>query len=502
MWNISRLPLRAKLALLVSVFVAGFVGFFVLSYWTVSQSKIGSKAYADIILSKDLVADILPPPEYIIESYLLAHEALQQSEPRALQSLTERGARLRSEYETRHAYWADTLPAGPIRRDMIDHAYVPAMRFFQMRDEQYLPALLAGERDRAAELLRGPLRSHYEAHRRVVDRVVTAALLDQKNREQAAAQRVSEATMWMTGFAALIIAVALLLALRILSSLISRLRGSSVALSSTATQISATSREQQSTISRYSASTAEIAASVREISATSQELLRTIDEIEGVAVRTRETASDGRAGLADMDQTMQHLSTATTSISGKLASIREKAHDINTVVTTITKVADQTNLLSVNAAIEAEKAGEYGRGFLVVAREIRRLADQSAVSTLDIEQMVRQMQGAVSAGVMEMDRFADEVRRSVGTVHDVSQQFGTIIDHVQTLVERFGSVAEGMRNQSEGARQINEAMSELTEGARQTATSLKEFNAATDSLRQVVDSLRSELTSPVGAQAA
>ena len=66
------------------------------------------------------------------------------------------------------------------------------------------------------------------------------------------------------------------------------------------------------------------------------------------------------------------------------------------------KVAEQTNLLSVNAAIEAEKAGEQGRGFLVVAREIRRLADQSAIASLDIEHMVRQMQSAVSAGVMDM----------------------------------------------------------------------------------------------------
>src|SRR4030095_7834329 len=98
-----------------------------------------------------------------------------------------------------------------------------------------------------------------------------------------------------------------------------------------------------------------------------------------------------------MSATMERLAKSTGSISTKLGVIREKASDINGVVTTITKVADQTNLLSVNAAIEAEKAGEYGLGFLVVAREIRRLADQSAVATLDIEQMVRQMQAAVSA---------------------------------------------------------------------------------------------------------
>src|SRR6201999_4020148 len=108
--------------------------------------------------------------------------------------------------------------------------------------------------------------------------------------------------------------------------------------------------------------------------------------------------------------------------NAKLTVLSEKAGNINQVVTTITKVADQTNLLSLNAAIEAEKAGEYGRGFAVVATEIRRLADQTAVATYDIEQMVKEIQSAVATGVMGMDKFSQEVRRGVGEVQQVSWQ--------------------------------------------------------------------------------
>src|ERR1700681_3630636 len=110
---------------------------------------------------------------------------------------------------------------------------------------------------------------------------------------------------------------------------------------------------------------------------------------------------------------------ASASINERLAVLSDKAGNIGTVVTTITRVADQTNLLSLNAAIEAEKAGEYGRGFAVVATEIRRLADQTAVATYDIEQMVKEMQQAVSAGVMGMDKFSEEVRRGVADVRSV-----------------------------------------------------------------------------------
>ena len=131
-----------------------------------------------------------------------------------------------------------------------------------------------------------------------------------------------------------------------------------------------------------------------------------------------------------MDRTMRQLAESTGSIGSKLSVISERAANINLVVTTITKVADQTNLLSINAAIEAEKAGEYGLGFLVVAREIRRLADQTAVATLDIERMVKEMQYSVSAGVMEMDKFSEQVRQGVGEVGQIGGQLGQIITAV------------------------------------------------------------------------
>jgi hypothetical protein len=190
-----------------------------------------------------------------------------------------------------------------------------------------------------------------------------------------------------------------------------------------------------------------------------------------------------QAGAGGTGRAMQQLVESTGSISSKLAVVREKADNITQVVTTITKVADQTNLLSINAAIEAEKAGEYGRGFLVVAREIRRLADQTAVATLNIENMVRLTRGAVPAGVMQTDKFGEEVRSGVGRVAEINSQTGQIISEVAALSERFGSVNEGMNNQSVGAQQINEAMGSIAANVRETSAALEELNKATHHLR-------------------
>jgi methyl-accepting chemotaxis protein WspA len=279
-----------------------------------------------------------------------------------------------------------------------------------------------------------------------------------------------------------------------LRSLIGKIQRSSITLLSTATEIAATSRQQEQAVYDYSASTNQAAAAVNQISATSQELLKTMNEVNQVANQTSRMAATGQQSLVGMDQTMRQLAESTGSISSKLSVISERAANINVVVTTITKVADQTNLLSINAAIEAEKAGEYGLGFLVVAREIRRLADMTAVSTLDIERMVKEMQYSVSAGVMEMDKFSEQVRKVVGEVGQIGGQLGHIIAGVQGLHQRFDQVTEGMRVQSQGADQIREAMSRLSEAANQTSVSIREFNKATERLREAVGGLKDEVS--------
>jgi methyl-accepting chemotaxis protein WspA len=279
-----------------------------------------------------------------------------------------------------------------------------------------------------------------------------------------------------------------------LRSLIGKIQRSSITLLSTATEIAATSRQQEQSVYDYSASTNQAAAAVNQISATSQELLKTMNEVNQVANQTSRMAATGQQSLAGMDLTMRQLAESTGSIGSKLSVISERAANINLVVTTITKVADQTNLLSINAAIEAEKAGEYGLGFLVVAREIRRLADMTAVSTLDIERMVKEMQYSVSAGVMEMDKFSEQVRKVVGEVGQIGGHLAHIITGAQGLHQRFDQVTEGMRVQSQGADQIREAMSRLSEAASQTSVSIREFNKATERLREAVGGLKDEVS--------
>ena len=249
-------------------------------------------------------------------------------------------------------------------------------------------------------------------------------------------------------------------------------------------QIGASSKELEATMTEQVASTNEVAATAKEIAANSKYLLKTIDEVDKTSQVTGQAAGDSQKDLTQMEKTMQKLAGSTGIISSRLGTISDKANSINSIVTTITKVADQTNLLSLNAAIEAEKAGEYGAGFAVVAREIRRLADQTAIATLDIETMVKEMQSAVSTGVMEMDKFTRDVEMGVDDVRSIGSKLESIIGQVQTLTPRFQQVSSNMEGQSQGAEQISEAMVHLTEASAQTSQSLRDINLALQQLTQ------------------
>nr|WP_194733170.1 methyl-accepting chemotaxis protein [Pseudomonas fluorescens] len=276
-----------------------------------------------------------------------------------------------------------------------------------------------------------------------------------------------------------------------LTALVSQAQRSSVQVTTSVTEIAATSKQQQATATETAATTTEIGATSREIAATSKDLVRTMTEVSTAADQASVAAGSGQQGLARMEETMHSVMGAADLVNAKLAILNEKAGNINQVVVTIVKVADQTNLLSLNAAIEAEKAGEYGRGFAVVATEVRRLADQTAVATYDIEQMVREIQSAVSAGVMGMDKFSEEVRRGMFEVQQVGEQLSQIIHQVQALAPRVLMVNEGMQAQATGAEQINHALVQLGDASSQTVESLRQASFAIDELSQVAVGLRS-----------
>ncbi|MGK7872157.1 MAG: methyl-accepting chemotaxis protein [Xenococcaceae cyanobacterium] len=224
------------------------------------------------------------------------------------------------------------------------------------------------------------------------------------------------------------------------------------------TKIATSGKQLETMMAEQVTSTNDVVATAKEISGISGKLVSTMNE---------------------METAFEQLHQASGSLSNKLGAIAEKASNINSIVTTITDIANQTKLLSLNASIEAANAGDEGKGFAVIAREIGQLANETAMTTQKIQPIVQEMQSAVSTGVMEMNKFTSE--------------------HVQTLTPRIEVVNQGIKAQVEGAQNISSAIVQLSTSSEQTANylrhTLSDTNSALEQLNEAVQSLQREVTS-------
>ena len=279
-----------------------------------------------------------------------------------------------------------------------------------------------------------------------------------------------------------------------LNSLVGQVQQSGIQVAASSSQLFATARWQESTVTKQIGSMTNVRASMEDVFSITTSLAESMHQVAAMSQDTANVANSGHADLIRMKDAMTRMEQASAMISDRLEAINQKADAITTIVTTITKVSEQTNLLSLNASIEAEKAGEYGRGFSVIAREIRRLADQTAVATLDIDRMVKEMESTVAGGVMEMDKFIAEMRFSVGDVSRISAQMTSIIEHVQALSPNFDNVTVAMEQQSYNARKIMAEIIDLGEDMQQTREALQESYTALEQLTDAAQKLQTEVS--------
>lgn len=278
-----------------------------------------------------------------------------------------------------------------------------------------------------------------------------------------------------------------------LCSVVKQVQKTGVQVGASATEIFASTGQLEATTYQQAQFADKVMETAKKISETSTGLATTMSGVSSIAEKARHSAETSSDYLERMQQTIAQMEAASTGISQKLSRINEKAGNIGEIIKTINQVAEQTNLLSLNAAIEAEKAGEYGLGFAVVAREIRKLADQTSSRVRDIRRVIEEMQSAVSTGVMEMDKFTQEVTHGVKEAGVVGTQLGEIIEQVQEITPKFEMVNTAMQDQSVGAGEIADAVGRLREGARQTNQALSEFKNVTQQLKEEASKLREEI---------
>lgn len=170
MININNLKLKQRFIVLLTVITLGFLILGGAFYKTLQDVKVNGPIYQKIVLGKDLVADILPPPEYIIESYLTVLQ-LAVAKPKDVQALASRLAKLHEEYDQRHAYWLEQTVEQNIKTAITESSFVPVQRFYQFVEQDFIPAVIAGDQSRMSQVL-AEIEKAYLEHRSVIDQVI------------------------------------------------------------------------------------------------------------------------------------------------------------------------------------------------------------------------------------------------------------------------------------------------------------------------------------------
>ncbi|MGA0102507.1 MAG: methyl-accepting chemotaxis protein [Steroidobacteraceae bacterium] len=282
-------------------------------------------------------------------------------------------------------------------------------------------------------------------------------------------------------------------------SLLGEVALASGAVTQGAVQLGRSAADLQSQVQGQVTAISEVAAAARAISEGAGGLSTEGGNMAASVQATAAHASAGEQALVDLVTGMEDIETASQAMTARLTSISERARDISGVVEAIARVASQTNLLSLNAEIEAEKAGEAGQGFSVVAREVRRLADQSARSAADVERNVAEMRNSVEGGVVTLDGLAQKVTALAAVVQDVYRVMGTITGDIRDLAPRFEHLDGGARSQAAAAAQIAAAVKELEASAMRAVAALTSEREVVGSLEQAAVALRTELAQVSGS---
>jgi methyl-accepting chemotaxis protein len=247
-----------------------------------------------------------------------------------------------------------------------------------------------------------------------------------------------------------------------LEGLVGQIAEAGTRLSTASAELASAAEELSATTTQQTSAATETSATMEELARTSQSIAETVSSVAGQTTDTCEV-------MKEADEDMQRSSE-------RILTLAERVGEVTALLELINDIADQTNLLALNAAIEAARAGEAGRGFGVVADEVRRLAERSKASAGDIEEIISSTQAETNATVMAMEASSKQMKRGLGLMEDVMAS----TDQVRLTTQQQGAATQ----------QVVDTMESVTEASRQTSATAQQISASASALNDLVAELR------------
>lgn len=515
--------IKTKLLFLFLIFIIGFGIFGIISFYTIEKIKVNGNLYNKITQGKDLVADILPPPEYIIESYLLTLEMNNTKSMNELEEFIKDFKELEKNYLSRNKYWIDKLEQGEIKTSLLDTSYQPAVKFYKKVNEELIPLLRMKDNESALELVNNEIKSLYSDHRISIDKVVELTNKSNNDIEKNAASTIIFLYIVLASIFLIIIIISAVFSYRIIISVTKPIKNISnlclnlsegdlsiilnvinkdeigmmgnnlnkflnrlnsiifnikINLNETNIKISKLlksvndSKQAAEDINDISGRIKDLIINqstvVNEVSSTIEEISRTIENqdtrINAQSVSVTESSSAVEEMIANIQSIGNSLDNSSKQLNNLENTIVQGDKNIERLKETIISlsnqsdivieanniiknIASQTNLLAMNAAIEAAHAGESGKGFVVVADEIRKLAEISNNQSKLISDNIKKLKQSIT--------FAVSISSETGN------SFGLIVKAMEIVSSSEKEIKNSLHEQSAGSNQIIEALKNI-----------------------------------------
>ena len=505
------LKLSHRFMVLITVFALGFILYGGWSVKTLSELKVNGPVYQRIVQGKDLIADILPPPEYIIESYLVSLQLAAAVDKPEQDMLIERLKVLKGEYDTRHEFWLKEGLESELSELFLKQAHEPALAFYAAAFSAFIPAVQKQEKEAAAAAMTR-MKQMYESHRKAIDQVVQRTSKRTETDEALAKEQIHSASLLLLVIFAVSLGAGVVVAVMIIRGVLSKLGGEpdyaaeitrKIASGDLTMKIAVKEGDRGSllfsirsmqevlakTVSQIKQAVDSVATGSHQISAGNADLsIRTeaqassleestasMEELTNSMKKNADNAMHANGLVMSASEVAAKGGAVVSQVVDTMSSINESSRKIVDIISVIDGIAFQTNILALNAAVEAARAGEQGRGFAVVAAEVRTLAQRAAGAAKEIKILISDSVDKVEVGAKLVDQAGSTMDEVVASIRRVAGMMGEITTADQA--------------QSAGIEQINQAISHMDEVTQQNSALVEEAAAAAESLQEQADNL-------------
>jgi methyl-accepting chemotaxis protein len=256
-------------------------------------------------------------------------------------------------------------------------------------------------------------------------------------------------------------------------------------LASTAVQLAAATAQSAATVSEIAASVGQTTVTVEEVKQTAHVSNQKARGVADAAQKVAEISRDGKKSVAEAIARMGQIGGQVETIAQSMARLSEQSQNIGEIVATVGDLAEQSNLLAVNAAIEAAKAGEHGRGFVIVAQEVKSLAEQSKAAAGQVRSILAETQKAMSAAVMATEQGSKAAAGGVEQSDAAGKSIAALADSVAEAASAATQIAASSQQQLVGMDQLAQAMGNIKTATTQNAAGSKQTEASTKELEKL-----------------